>query len=61
MYVCRYLRPFLPAIFYAQFGYLYSFAPSSFDGETIKKLVSESLERNKREVQKVRLGQGARP
>eukprot|EP01036_Dinobryon_divergens_P026799 gene26799-35486_t len=36
-----------------KFGYLYSFAPSSFDGETIKKLVSESLERNKREVQKV--------
>jgi zeaxanthin epoxidase len=48
-----YLRPFLPLIFYAQFGYLYSFTPSSFDGESIRKLVQASLERNKREVGRV--------
>ena len=59
----KYLRPasiltwtlqvFLPYIFYAQFGYLYSFKPSSFDGDKIKELVSTSLARNKEEVRKV--------
>jgi len=48
-----YLQVFLPAIFYAQFGYLYSFSPSSFSPETIQKLVKESLQRNKDEVEKV--------
>lgn len=45
-----YLQIFLPYIFYAQFGYLYSFAPSNFDADTIKKLVTNSLARNKKEV-----------
>tara|TARA_B110000091_G_C13359901_1_gene287819 strand:+ start:83 stop:430 length:348 start_codon:yes stop_codon:yes gene_type:complete len=44
------LRFVLPFIFYAQFGYLYSFAPSSFSKETIDKLVKDSLIRNKAEV-----------
>lgn len=45
-----YLQAFLPFIFYAQFGYLYSFTPSAFSEDTIKKLVANSLERNKREA-----------
>lgn len=45
-----FLKVILPYIFYAQFGYLYSFSPSNFDAETIKKLVSNSLARNKKEV-----------
>lgn len=48
-----YLQNFLPLIFYAQFGYLYSYAPSTFDEEKIKELVSSSLTRNKDEVVKV--------
>ena len=48
-----YLQVFLPYIFYAQFGYLYSFAPSAFSADKIKELVQASLERNKQEVQKV--------
>jgi len=48
------LQSFLPFIFYAQFGYLYSFAPSNFGVDAIKKFVSESLDRNKREVAMVR-------
>ena len=47
------LKEFLPYIFYAQFGYLYSFAPSKFTKEKIKKYVSDSLIRNKAEVQNV--------
>jgi hypothetical protein len=42
-----YLRIFLPYIFYAQFGYLYSFSPSQFSKEKIKKYVEDSLVRNK--------------
>lgn len=41
-----YLQFFLPAIFYAQFGYLYSFSPSKFSAEKIKKFVKDSLTRN---------------
>lgn len=41
-----YLQFFLPAIFYAQFGYLYSFSPSTFTKDSIKKLVESSLHRN---------------
>ena len=48
-----YLKEFLPYIFYAQFGYLYSFAPSSFSKEKIAKYVADSLVRNKAEVQNV--------
>lgn len=48
-----YLQPFLPLIFYAQFGYLYSFAPSNFEESTIKTLVTNSLSRNKAEAAKV--------
>ena len=48
-----YLKEFLPYIFYAQFGYLYSFAPSSFSKDKIKKYVKDSLFRNKAEVQNV--------
>ena len=47
------LQFFLPFIFYAQFGYLYSFAPSSFTKETITKIVSDSIIRNKKEALKV--------
>eukprot|EP01036_Dinobryon_divergens_P029551 gene29551-38668_t len=49
----KYIRPFLPAFFYMEFWYLYSFSPSTFDDEAIKELVRETLERNKKEVQKV--------
>ena len=48
-----YLQFFLPYIFYAQFGYLYSFSPSVFQADKIKQLVASSLERNKQEVVKV--------
>ena len=48
-----YLKEFLPYIFYAQFGYLYSFAPSQFSKEKISKYVKDSLFRNKAEVQNV--------
>lgn len=47
------MKEFLPYIFYAQFGYLYSFAPSSFSKEKITKYVKDSLFRNKAEVQNV--------
>jgi len=48
-----FLQPFLPLIFYAQFGYLYSFQPAAFDKDEIKELVSKSLARNKQELEKV--------
>ncbi len=48
-----YLQFFLPYIFYGQFGYLYSFAPSPFSKESIQKLVKESLIRNRSEAAKV--------
>ena len=48
-----YLQFFLPYIFYGQFGYLYSFAPSPFSKESIQKLVKSSLIRNKSEAEKV--------
>jgi len=44
-----YLKVFLPFIFYAQFGYLYSFAPSGFERKHIEKLVKGSLKRNQEE------------
>jgi len=47
------LQLFLPLIFYAQFGYLYSYAPSSFTKETISKIVADSITRNKKEALKV--------
>mmetsp|Transcript_17915 Transcript_17915/g.16190 ORF Transcript_17915/g.16190 Transcript_17915/m.16190 type:complete len:182 (+) Transcript_17915:1-546(+) len=47
------LKSFLPTIFYLQFGYLYSFSPSSFNPENIRDLVQESLKRNKAEVANV--------
>lgn len=47
------LKTVLPAIFYAQFGYLYSYAPSNFEPEHIKKLVKDSVERNRRECSKI--------
>lgn len=48
-----YLQSFLPIIFYAQFGYLYSFQPSAFDKEKIKTLVQDSKVRNKEEADNV--------
>jgi zeaxanthin epoxidase len=48
-----YLQFFLPYIFYAQFGYLYSFAPSAFTADKIKELVGSSVARNKDEVKRV--------
>lgn len=48
-----YLQFFLPGIFYAQFGYLYSYTPSAFTAEKIQQLVKQSLERNKCELSKV--------
>lgn len=48
-----YLKAFLPLIFHAQFGYLYSYAPSSFSKEKISSLVKQSLERNQKEVKKI--------
>jgi hypothetical protein len=47
------LQNVLPTIFYAQFSYLYSLRPSTFDKNTLKQLVSESLTRNKKEIKKV--------
>ena len=43
-----YLRAFLPLIFFAQFGYLYSFQPSAFNKDLILDLVKNSSERNKK-------------
>jgi zeaxanthin epoxidase len=43
----------LPMIFYAQFGYLYSMAPSSFEPKHLETLAKNSLERNKQEVAKI--------
>lgn len=48
-----YLKPFLPYIFYAQFGYLYSFQPEEFSLESIQDIVKTSLIRNKAELAKV--------
>lgn len=48
-----YLQPFLPLIFYAQFGFLYSFRPAIFSKEEIQKLVDDSLKRNKAEAETV--------
>jgi zeaxanthin epoxidase len=47
------LKNFLPMIFYGQFGYLYSFTPSSFKKDKIVDLVKSSLARNKAEAGKV--------
>ena len=47
-----YLQPFLPLIFYAQFGFLYSFVPTTFQPEEIQKYVDDSLKRNKAEAAK---------
>jgi hypothetical protein len=48
-----YLQSILPIIFYAQFGYLYSFRPSEFNKDTITKLVANSKIRNKMEADNV--------
>lgn len=48
-----FLQPFLPVIFYLQFGFLYSFAPTVFKKEYIEKLVKDSYLRNKAEASKV--------
>jgi len=48
-----YLQPFMPLIFYSQFGYLYSFQPSSFKAEDIKSYVKQVFERNAEEVNRV--------
>lgn len=48
-----YLQAFLPFIFHAQFGYLYSYAPSSFTKEKISNYVKKSLQRNQEEVNKI--------
>lgn len=48
-----YLKPFLPLIFYAQFGFLYSFQPSTFEPEKVDNYVKNSLARNVEEVKKV--------
>ena len=45
-----FLQGFLPAIFYGQFGYLYSFAPAEFTKEQISKIVKNSFIRNKAEA-----------
>jgi len=50
------LQSFLPLIFYAQFSYLYSFAPSGFNASKIKELVLKSLARNKLECSQVYKG-----
>ena len=47
------LKNVLPAIFYAQFGYLYSFAPSSFTQDFISKLVEKIQFRHKSESNSV--------
>lgn len=51
--VTWYLQAFLPLIFYAQFGYLYSFTPSGFSKDVITRLVQNSLNRNKVEAGRV--------
>jgi zeaxanthin epoxidase len=48
-----YLQFFLPAIFYGQFGYLYSFAPAAFTKEQISKIVKNSFIRNQNEAELV--------
>lgn len=48
-----FLQPFLPLIFYAQFGFLYSFAPTTFDKKEIEDLVQNSFQRNKAEAAQV--------
>lgn len=44
-----YMKSFLPLIFRAQFGYLYSYAPSSFESDSIKRYVADSVARNRAE------------
>ena len=48
-----YMQNFLPAIFYAQFGFLYSFSPSNFGPDKIQKYVKDSVTRNKAEAMSV--------
>lgn len=47
------LKSVLPAIFYAQFGYLYSFAPSSFTSDFIKDLVNQIQTRHQTDAANV--------
>ena len=47
------MRRMLPMLFYAQFGYLYSYAPSAFNTDRIKQLVKNARERNKAEAEKI--------
>ena len=48
-----FLKNLLPTIFNIQFGYLYSLRPSEFTKKMISTLVSDSLARNKKEIEKV--------
>ena len=47
------MQRFLPMLFYMQFGYLYSYAPSAFEQQRIKQLVRRSLLRNEVEATQV--------
>ena len=51
--VTWYLQPFMPLIFYSQFGFLYSFSPASFNPDDIKNYVSKVVTRNKWEAEQV--------
>ena len=48
-----YMQSFLPVIFYAQFGFLYSFSPSNFGADKIRQYVKDSVTRNKAEAMSV--------
>lgn len=47
------MQHILPMLFYMQFGYLYSYAPSAFEQRRIKQLVRRSLQRNEVEATQV--------
>ena len=47
------LRAVLPAIFYGQFSFLYSFAPKSYTKEQITDLAKNTFNRNKNEAESV--------
>jgi hypothetical protein len=47
------LRPFMGAIFYAQFGYLYTFHPKKCTTEEIEKLVDEVMTRHRVDAEAV--------
>jgi zeaxanthin epoxidase len=47
------MQAFLPAIFYSEFGYLYSFAPAQFTKEQVSGFVNNSMSRNEKEAEVV--------